>query len=155
MIGSTGTITILNSLITTTIDSVNGYEEAAEQATNERFSSMFRQFAGDRRRVVATLQDEVRRLGGTPEDDGSLKAAAHRGFLDLKNALTGSSDKQVIDEVERGEDYIKEKFETALNNADLSADARSVVSEAYSSIRTGHDTVRDLKHSFEGTGTAA
>jgi uncharacterized protein (TIGR02284 family) len=114
---------------------------------------MFRQFAADRRQVVSRLQDEVRRLGGTPEDDGSLKAAAHRGFLDLKNALTGGSDKQVIEEVERGEDYLKAKYDTALENADLSSDVRAVVTEAYSSVRAGHDTARQLKHSFESSGS--
>ncbi|HEY0044014.1 MAG TPA: PA2169 family four-helix-bundle protein, partial [Allosphingosinicella sp.] len=62
------------------------------------------------------------------------------------------NDKAVIDEVERGEDHIKHKFEAALNDGDLSAEARATVQEAYGSVRRGHDRVRDLKHALEGVG---
>ena len=35
-------ITILNSLIETTIDSIDDYRRSAEEATNERFAASFR-----------------------------------------------------------------------------------------------------------------
>ena len=40
----------------------------------------------------------------------------HQRFLDLKAAVTGRDDKAIINEVERGEDYLKEKFEAALSS---------------------------------------
>mgnify|MGYP002778448001 CR=1 FL=1 len=150
MIGSNADVTALNTLIATTIDSVNGYQESAEQVHNPQFRELFQELARDRQQVVPQLQAVVARLGGNPEDDGSTLGAAHRAFVDLKSAITGRDDKSIINEVERGEDYIKEKYETALNNADLSADARQAVQEAYSSVRRGHDRVRDLKHALEG-----
>lgn len=150
MIGSNEhDVTVLNSLITTTIDSADGFEEAAKDARDDRFQTMFREYAAERRRCVQQLQSEVRRLGGTPEDDGSLKAAAHRGWLNLKDAVTGDSDKQIVEEVERGEDYIKNKYEAALKDDKLSAQARSVVEEAFSSVRSGHDRASQLKHSMQ------
>jgi len=142
-------VTVLNSLITTTIDSANGFDEAAEDARSDRFQTMFRDYAAERRRCVQQLQSEVRRLGGTPEDDGSLKAAAHRGWLNLKDAVTGNSDKQIVEEVERGEDYIKDKYEAALKDGKLSAQARLVVEQVFSSVRSGHDRARQLKHSMQ------
>ncbi|MBA2920363.1 PA2169 family four-helix-bundle protein [Sphingomonas sp. MAH-20] len=151
MIGSDKDISTLNSLIKTTIDSVNGYQESAEAVESERFRSMFRELAQDRQQVVPKLQAEVSRLGGNPEDDGSAAAAMHRGWVDLKSAITGRDDKAIINEVERGEDYIKEKFETAMNSGDLSPECRSVVQQCYESVRRGHDRVRDLKHALEGT----
>lgn len=151
MIGSDNDISTLNSLIKTTIDSVNGYQESAEAVENERFRSMFTELAQDRQQVVPKLQAEVSRLGGNPEDDGSAAAAMHRGWVDLKSAITGRDDKAIINEVERGEDYIKEKFESAMNDGDLSAECRSVVQQCYESVRRGHDRVRDLKHALEGT----
>lgn len=151
MIGSDKDISTLNSLIKTTIDSVNGYQESAEAVENDRFRSMFQELAQDRQQVVPKLQAEVSRLGGNPEDDGSAAAAMHRGWVDLKSAVTGRDDKAIINEVERGEDYIKEKFETAMNSGDLSPECRSVVQQCYESVRRGHDRVRDLKHALEGT----
>ena len=56
----------------------------------------------------------------------------------------------MINEVERGEDYLKEKFETALNADSLDADVRPAIERAYSSVREGHDRVSQLKHSLEG-----
>lgn len=150
MIGSNTEITALNTLIATTIDSVNGYQESAQSVESERFRQLFMELAQDRQQVIPQLQAEVARLGGNPEDDGSTLAAAHRAFVDLKSAITGRDDKAVINEVERGEDYIKEKYEAALNNADLSAETRQVVNQAYESVRRGHDRVRDLKHALEG-----
>ena len=107
-------ITILNTLTATLIDSVNGYRDAAEDADAGRFQQIFRQRADERSRLAEELRAEVRRLGGNPEDDGSLLGKAHQRFMDLKSAITGRDDKAIINEVERGEDYIKEKFETRI-----------------------------------------
>jgi len=150
MIGSNNDVTTLNSLIATTIDSINGYQESADAVENPQFRELFQELARDRQQVLPQLQAAVARLGGAPEDDGTTLAAAHRTFVDLKSAITGRDDKGIINEVERGEDHIKDKFETALNGGELSADARQVVQEAYTSVRRGHDRVRDLKHALEG-----
>ena len=69
-------ISVLNSLIETTIDSVDGYRRSAQEATNSRFSAAFLERANEREQIVSKLRDEVRRLGGNPEDDGSVLAAA-------------------------------------------------------------------------------
>ena len=142
-------ISTLNTLIATTIDSVTGYEDSAQNIDNERFREIFRQRADERQQVVEQLRSEVRRLGGNPEDDGSFLGKTHQRFEDLKSAVTGGDDKSIINEVERGEDYLKEKFETALNSDTLSGDARSVVERCYQSVRQGHDQISQLKHGME------
>jgi len=142
-------ISTLNTLIATTIDSITGYENSAKDVDSERFREMFRQRADERQRVVEELRSEVRRLGGNPEDDGSFMGKTHQRFEDLKAAITGGDDKSIINEVERGEDYLKEKFETALNADTLSGETRSVVERCYQSVRSGHDQISQLKHGME------
>ena len=142
-------IKTLNSLIATTIDSVDGYSESADAAESGRFAEMFRSRASERREVLTRLQAEVGRLGGNPEDDGTLLAAAHRGFVDLKASLTGSDDQAVINEVERGEDHIKSKFEAALKDDDLSPETRAVIQQCFASVKQGHDEMSSLKHSMQ------
>ena len=144
-------VSVLNSLITTTIDSANGFEESANDARSEQFKSMFREYGSERRECVRKLQEEVRRLGGTPEDDGSVKAAAHRTWLNLKDAVTGESDKQIIEEVENGETYIRNKYEEALRDDRLSVQARSVITEVFGSVRSGHDRATELRRRMEGS----
>ncbi len=144
-------IATLNSLITTTIDSCDGYERAAEEASATRFREMFRDCAAERRAGVTDLQETVRELGGTPSDDGSFAAGVHRRWLDLKEALSGGGgDKAVIEEVERGEDYIKDKYEAALDDGDLSPTAMEAIAACYQSVRAGHDRMSQLKHGMEG-----
>lgn len=142
-------IDTLNTLIATTIDSVTGYEDSAQNVDNERFRQIFRERASERQQVVQQLREEVRRLGGDARDEGSLMGKTHQRWGDLKAAVTGRDEKAIINEVERGEDYLKEKFETALNDGDLSGESRSVVEQCYQSVRQGHDQISQLKHGME------
>jgi uncharacterized protein (TIGR02284 family) len=142
-------ISTLNTLIATTIDSVTGYENSAKDIDNQRFAEMFRKRADERQRVVEQLRGEVRRLGGDPEESGSFMGKTHQRFEDLKAAITGKDEKAIVNEVERGEDYLKEKFETALSGGTLSGECRSVVEQAYQSVREGHDQMSSLKHGME------
>ncbi|MEP6786350.1 MAG: PA2169 family four-helix-bundle protein [Sphingomonadales bacterium] len=151
MFDSNADIHTLNSLIATTLDSVDGYTEAAKESDNSRFADMFTARASERRSIVTQLQSEVARLGGTPEDDGTVLASMHRTFLGLKAAVTGRDDKAIVNEVERGEDHILHKFQDALKDTDLSSETRAAVQNAFGSVRTGHDQMRDLKHSMEGS----
>src|SRR4051794_14642741 len=144
-------ISTLNTLIATTIDSITGYEDSAQNIDNERFREIFRQRANERQQVVEQLRAEVRRLGGEPEDDGSFMGKAHQRFEDLKAAITGRDEKAIINQVERGEDYLKGKFETALNGDTLSGDSRAVVERCYQSVRSGHDQMSHLKHGMEAS----
>lgn len=132
-------ISVLNSLIETTIDSVDGYRRSSNEATDGRFSSVFRDRAAEREDVVAKLRDRVRELGGTPEHDGSLLAAAHRQFLTLRDAVTGNDDEAVVAEVDRGESYLNGKWEAALADDRLSAETRSMIQSLYESVRSGHE----------------
>lgn len=142
-------ITTLNTLITTLIDSINGYEDSAANIESQRLQQLFRESAGERQRIVEELRSEVRRLGGNPEDDGSFLGKTHQRFLDLKAAIAGRDEKAVINETERGEDYLKEKFEAALEGGTLSGESRAAVERAYQSVRSGHDRVSALKHGME------
>jgi uncharacterized protein (TIGR02284 family) len=141
-------IKVLNSLIETTLDSADGYGQAAERASNTSYKNLFQEWSTERQRVASDLQGQVRTLGGTPDDDGSALAAGHRMFLKLKDSVT-KDDESVINEVERGEDFIKAKFEQAIEDQELSASVRDIVVRAYSSIKSGHDQASSLKHSFK------
>ena len=148
-------ITVLNSLIETTLDSVDGYRRSAEEASAGQFAAMFSERANERQRIVQQLQDEVRRLGGTPEDDGSVLAAAHRTFLSIRDKLTGAGDdSQVIAEVERGEDFLKNKWETALADSGISQETRQLLTSSYESVRRGHDQARALEQGLSGGGSS-
>jgi len=142
-------ISTLNTLISTLIDSINGYEDAAASSEGGHFQQLFRDRANERQRIVEDLRTEVRRLGGEPETGGSFMGKTHQAWLGLKSAITGRDDKAIVNEVERGEDYLKEKFETALESGKLSGESRSEVERCYQSVKAGHDQISQLKHGLE------
>ena len=137
---------MLNSLIETTLDSAHGYRKAAEGADNPEFKVMFNERAGQREELSRRLQQEVRSFGGEPEDDQSLMGRIHNKFAEMRGDLMGRDDKGVIDEVERGEDVIKAKYEQALQDDDLPMEARQLIDEAYRSVKADHDEVSRIKH---------
>jgi uncharacterized protein (TIGR02284 family) len=141
--------TTLNTLLATLTDSINGYRDSAENIGDGNFKQLFLDSAEERSRVAEDLRAEVRRLGGDPNDDGSVMGKTHQVFLDLKAAVTGRDDKAIINEVERGEDYLKEKFEAALQGDKLTGETRDIVERAFTSVRRGHDRVAEIKHRMD------
>jgi uncharacterized protein (TIGR02284 family) len=138
----------LNGLIAHTIDSIDGYALAAEEPQAGRLGEMFNARADERRNVVRNLQAEVARLGGEPEEHGTLLARAHRTYLKLKTVVAGNDARAVINEVERGEDHLKARFESALADESLPLSAKLVIRTAFGLVRDGHDQMRDLKHTL-------
>ena len=142
-------IRTLNGLIATTIDSIDGYRSSAEAVDSTRFAEQFTARASERSSVAEQLRAEVRRLGGNPEGDGTLLAGAHRGFLNLRAAVTARDDQAIVNEVERGEDHIKAKFEHVLKDDKLSPETRRLVETCFGSVKSGHDEMSQLKHNLD------
>jgi len=151
MLNQSHDIAVLNSLIETTLDSVDGYRRSAEEASSSRFSSEFLSRATEREQVVRQLQGEVRRLGGSPEDDGSVLAAAHRAFLTIRDRATGGDDASVIAEVDHGESYLRGKWETALKDDELSPEVRSLITQCWESVRAGQEKWRAVHENMTGS----
>lgn len=148
-------ITTLNTLIGTLLDSIDGYTKSAQDIRDQTLAERFNARARERQAAVGGLQAAVASLGGNPEDDGTLLGGAHRAFLNLKEAVTGTDDTAIINEVERGEDYLKAKFEAALKADDIAPQARDAIATAWDSVKAGHDEMSALKHRREGAESYA
>ena len=127
-------LTTLETLTDTTIDSALGYEKAAERADAPQLSQTFREKGNQRRQMAAQLNQEITRLGGSPRADGSFSGDAHRAFVGLVDAF-GDSNENAVKRVEEGEDYIRGKFESALNDDELTLESRQLVQQCASQIQ--------------------
>ncbi len=142
-------IAVLNTLLSTVYDSVKGYEESSRDVDSSAVKTLFHEGAKERVEVAHMLRDAVTQMGGDPTDSPSMLGAAHRAFLNLREMVSTREDKAIIEEVERGEDYLKEKFEAALKAENTSGETRSAIERAYQSVRKGHDQISQLKHGME------
>jgi len=137
-------ISVLNDLIETNKDGEQGFRTAAEHVTNSELKTLFNIFAQQRARFASELNSEVLRRGGDPAKTGHMSATLHRGWIDLKSAVTGKSEKAIVDECERGEDSAKSNYEDALKKS-LPSDLLSIIETQYLDVKAAHDSVRDLK----------
>jgi uncharacterized protein (TIGR02284 family) len=145
-------ISVLNSLIETCKDGQNGFQTAADGVKRSEFKSLFYQYSQQRAQFAGELQEEVRRLGGEPEQAGSVAATLHRGWMNIKSAVTGEDEAAVLAEAERGEDAAVASYKEALADANLPADVRSVVERQYAQVQEAHDRIRNLERATDSSG---
>jgi uncharacterized protein (TIGR02284 family) len=138
------TIATLNDLIETCKDAQEGFKQAAEGVTSLQLKDTFMQYSQERGGYVADLQNLVRTLGGDPEDSGSTAGALHRGWMNIKSAVTGNDDAAILNECERGEDSAKNTYKEA-QKEDLPGYIRDVVETQFNGVLAAHDHVRTLR----------
>src|SRR5262245_55178177 len=136
---------VIDNLIETLKDGQQGFKEAAESVKDPQLQSLFHDYAQQRARFLSELrskaQDPDKR---DPDVSGSAAGALHRGWINLKSALSRGDDHAILAECERGEDSAVDEYRKALNNG-LSAPVREIVSRQYTEIKATHDRVRDLR----------
>lgn len=137
-------ISTLNNLIETCRDGQAGFQAAVEGATHPSLKEMFFQYAQQRSLFVSELQGEVRALGGDPQTTGSVAAALHRGWINIKSAVTGKNEHSILEECERGEDSALKNYQEALKE-NLPPSLSSLVNRQYQAIVTTHNAVRDWR----------
>ena len=137
-------ISCLNDLIETCKDGEQGFRDAADGVKRADLKAVFNEYARQRTQFVNELQRHVTRLGGEAETSGSASGAMHRGWINLKSAITGKDDDAILNEAERGEDVAVKAYQKALEE-DLPSDLRSVVEEQYRQILQAHNRVKAMR----------
>lgn len=142
-------IHVLNGLIQTTIDSADGYRQAAIEAADPGRRDLFGRRSFERRQVADELQSIVRAMGGDPAAEGSVLAKAQRAFTDIKHALM-RDETGLMGAVESAEDAVRARFEKALEDSQISATTRETIRRAFARVADGREDLHDLRHSVEG-----
>ncbi len=140
---------VTKDLIETLEDGEEGFRKGAEKLADSdapELAATFRQFSEQRASFSAELRTMADNYGDHIEESGSIAAAAHRGWMSLKDALTGSDPKGVLDAAEQGEDHAVKTYKKALD-ADISDGLRSVVQRQSIDVKSAHDKVRSLRDS--------
>ncbi|ALW88389.1 PA2169 family four-helix-bundle protein [Deinococcus actinosclerus] len=139
----------LQYLLGTLRDGQKGFADAAEHATDPSLKSLFSERSAQRAQLASEVEAHIGRLGDKPREGGSVGAALHRTWLNVRDALTGRDDTAVVAEAERGEDVAVENYQDVLKAEGLPADVRSFVEGQYAKVKASHDQIRDMKRSME------
>ena len=145
----------LQSLTQMNIDSRDGFNEAAENLkdSNPTLANRFRQWASNRDGQANELQTMVAANAETPTQSGSIAAAAHRTWMDIRSAL-GGGEQAILDEAERGEDQIKAKYADALKDMGGMEPCCDTLRRHQAAVQVSHDEVKALRDSHHRPGKA-
>jgi len=136
---------VLKSLIETCKDGQEGFRSAAEAIENDpRLRSFLGSCSEQRARFVGELENELRKLGDFSSESSSVAGALHRGWINLKAALTSKDPHAVLAECERGEDSALKEYQKALD-AGLPALLDAIVARQRQEIVVTHSAVRDAR----------
>ena len=139
----------LEHLARTAEDGAKGFATAADHVDDAGIAAVFRELGAERQRFAEELRAFVAaRYHEHVADTGSLKGAVHRGWIALKDAVTGSDAHAVVAAAEEGEDHALEQFNEAIAKP-LPNDIAAVVRRQRDAVKTAHDRVRNLQDATE------
>lgn len=147
-------ISTINGLIETCKDGQMGFKEASEGVERSDLKSFFGECSLQRSQFAGELQSLVRTLGGDPENSGSIAGTLHRGWINIKAAVTGKDEGSILNECERGEDSAKKAYKNALDGF-LPDYMREVIQRQYDGVVAAHDKTKALRDAFNNQSTSA
>lgn len=125
-------------------DQVRLYGRAAELSQGTGCAAAIVSVRDERQGLLGDFERKLVALGVREDTHGTLLGAGHKAFLDAR-AVVGDNTKAAIEEVERGEDYLRDEITKRLEDKDLSADARGFLTATLPKIKPGHDRISALK----------
>jgi uncharacterized protein (TIGR02284 family) len=141
---STDIASTLNGLIETCKDGEQGFQSAAEGVKDPNLQRLFQSYSQQRAEFASELQTEVKRLSEDPVDSGHVAGALHRGWLNIKAAVSGKDEGAIISECERGEDVAVRNYREALEKG-LPSNIQMIVERQFLEVKQAHDQVRSLE----------
>ncbi|MCB9919612.1 MAG: PA2169 family four-helix-bundle protein [Planctomycetes bacterium] len=157
-------VAALHKFLRINYDSARGFETAAADVSDPTLAAAFRAVAAIRKDHMDELAGFLTDASSDSEMDadpaGSVLAALHRWWIDLRAWLTDGDPYGVLAEVERGEDAIKAVYESLVPDLrDTEAGAvmqrqfdviREVIDEQFDEVRKTHDRMRALRDDANG-----
>ncbi len=134
----------IKDLLQTLTDGIEGFSKAAESVKDADLKILFEGFAAERQEMADELTAFSDADGS--EQKTTVSGALHRGWINLKSALTSGDDHAILAECERGEDHALEVFKKA-SDADLPIDTKSTIASIATRILAVHNQVKELRDS--------
>ncbi len=120
----------------------------SEKAQDNQLKQALQERCQQRQQTLQQMNAELERQGDELVTKGTLAGEAHQMWQSISSAF-GSSDESVADRIEEGEDYIKGKFEEALESGQLEASERQVVEQAFNEICEGERFADMLEKQYD------
>ncbi|MCY4724679.1 PA2169 family four-helix-bundle protein [Nocardioides sp. STR2] len=134
-------------LVETLKDGERGFADAAEKlrdGEHPEWATTLQRFSDQRAGFWREIVDMGHDYGDDVDESGSVAAAVHRGWIALKDAVSGDDPEAVLKAALTGEDHAVSEYEDALEK-DLSAGFREVVVRQQAAVVAARDEVKALQ----------
>lgn len=143
----------LNSLVETCKDGEKGFKTAAESVDNPQLKTELTRFAQQRADFRSELESCMKQIGGSPEETSSLSGVAmeaagavHRGWINLKSAITGHDNKAILNECENGDAAALKAYESVMSSSEIPINLKNVIKKQHDEIEAAKTAISSLKN---------
>ena len=138
------TVEVLNDLIRINNDRVEGYTKAIDQSEKENLDliNAFEKMITQSNDYLADLSSLVSKYGGTVTTDTTIMGKIYRTWMDVQITFSANDRKNILGECEFGEDAAQRAYKMALEEDDLTEEARSLVTVQKNALKGSHDLIK-------------
>jgi uncharacterized protein (TIGR02284 family) len=141
--------TALNHAIQACRNSQQGFEAAAKGIKDPSLQAEFLQYVQQRRSFIDELQSLVAELDELPREAGTFGGAMHRGWMQIREAMSTNDRYALLAECERGEDWTLDAYREVIAS-DLTSRASLILNDQCQQIQRVHDRIRALREVARG-----
>ncbi len=132
--------TTIKHLLQTLADGVEGFSTAAKSVKDPELKILFEGFAAERHEMATELTAHSH---ADPQDEAvTVAGTLHRGWINLKSALTSGDDYAILTECELGEDHALKVFNEALDAPPSAESAATIGSISIRILAVHHEIKR-------------
>lgn len=140
-------VATLEELILCNNDSATGLESAAGLVDNAGLADLMQRLASERREQARQIQAVVAMHGGQPRQGGSMAAAAHRMWTNLRSSMGGGA-AAVLGEAEASEDHMVARYEFGMEEMH-GTEVGPLLQQHLAAVRDAHDRIRQLRDAYK------
>ena len=142
---------ILNDLVLINNDRIAGYEKALEElksankTENSDLVMLFEAMIDESREFRNALGKEVQVLGEDMAEGTMTSGKIYRAWMDVKALFSGKDRHAILEACEGGEDAAQKAYKHALEQEDLPAFLRMLISDQKALLKESHDEIKSLR----------
>lgn len=138
-------VDVLQSIIEKNYDAQQGYRKAMMDVKDPALKNFLQQQARQRSNFTTAIDKEIRDLGQTPKENGSIIGTLHRTWIDIKSIVSGNDDETVIEEVIRGEKAKVKEYKGIIKNNTLAPQINNMLQSQLNDIKSTLNHVKTLE----------
>lgn len=136
-------IKTLNNLLEFLYDSMQGFQECADQIKEKKFKELFKELSTQRQEFINYLTEEISLTGESPAEMGHFIAAAHRLYTDLKILISNDNKEAVVKEIKRGEEVLLAQYEEALRDLSMPPELKALLQNQMKNIESNLTAIEE------------